>query len=144
MPEDLEATVDALAGSGAPFLRELGQRIRGHLAESRMIVAAHPFWTTWRFFTQFPKELHDTLSQADLIVFKGDANYRRIASDRHWPPTTRLEAISSGIPTSFVVMRTLKSELIVGLQEGDAERLDPRVADALDCSLGHEHVQEIN
>ena len=50
-------------------------------------------------------------------------NYRRLLNDRHWPHTTRLEEATGSFPASFLVLRTLKGELIVGLAPGQAEVL---------------------
>ena len=76
------------------------------------------------FFRQLPAGLRAELGGADLLVLKGDVNYRRLLEDRHWPPTARLEEIAGHMPAPFLTLRTLKAELIVGLDEGQAERLE--------------------
>jgi len=83
-----------------------------------------PFWATHLFLTQLPEALRTELAGADLLVLKGDVNYRRLLEDRHWPSTTLLEAVVRYIPTSTLSLRTLKAEIMVGLAEGEAERLD--------------------
>jgi len=50
-------------------------------------------------------------------------NYRRLLDDRHWPHTRRLEEIADYFPTPFLVLRTLKGEIMVGLSPGQAETL---------------------
>ena len=82
-----------------------------------------PFWTTCLAFHAFPDDLRSALGRADLLVFKGDVNYRRLLDDRHWPPTSDLATITEDMPASFLVLRTLKGELIVGLRPGQAEAL---------------------
>jgi hypothetical protein len=74
-------------------------------------------------FRQFPDDLRDTLGSSDLILLKGDVNYRRLIDDRHWPPTSDLATIAAHMPSSFLALRTLKGELLVGLPEGLAEKL---------------------
>jgi len=123
MPTDLQATLCALEAHQASPLRALGQRLHAHQDAGRIVVHAHPFWTQCLFFSQFPGDLMGDLSQADLIILKGDANYRRILEDRHWPPTANLEAIAAYMPRPFLTVRTIKSEIIVGLPEGKAEAL---------------------
>lgn len=123
MPKDLLATLSALQTSRDNMLCALGERLGAAYAKGRLVVHDHPFWATCLFFSQFPDDLRRFLAQADLIICKGDVNYRRLLEDRHWPPTTRLEKIAAYMPTSFVALRTLKGELIVGLPEGMAERL---------------------
>ena len=63
------------------------------------------------------------LRQCDLVIFKGDVNYRRLLDDRHWPHTARLEAIAAYFPAPFLVLRPLKGEILVGLAPGQAEAL---------------------
>jgi hypothetical protein len=70
-----------------------------------------------------PHDLRRDLAAADLVIVKGDANYRRLVGDAHWPPATRFEHAVGYFPAALVALRTLKSELIVGLQPGDTERL---------------------
>ena len=54
-------------------------------------------------------------------------NYRRLLDDRHWPHTARLADIARRtphhVPAPFAALRTLKGELIVDLQPGQAEAL---------------------
>jgi len=123
MVKDLRATLSALGDCRTPSLREMGRRLEGEQAAGSLVVHDHPFWTTCLFFSEFPPEVRDSLAQADLVIFKGDVNYRRLLEDRHWPPTSDLGVIASCVPTSFLALRTLKGELIVGLREGQAREL---------------------
>ena len=50
-------------------------------------------------------------------------NYRRLLGDRHWPHTARLEEIADYFPAPFLVLRTLKGEILVGLAPGQAATL---------------------
>jgi len=120
---DLEATVAALGGSPRPTLRHVAARLGGALADGRLVPHDHPFWTRCLFYTQLPRDLRDMLAQADLLILKGDLNYRRLLEDRHWPPTTDLAAVTAYMPAPFVTLRTLKSEVMVGLPPGRAEVL---------------------
>jgi hypothetical protein len=72
---------------------------------------------------QLPPPLREELACSNLVILKGDVNYRRLLSDLHWPHTTRLEEITAYFPTSFLVLRTLKGEIVVGLEPGQAEEL---------------------
>jgi uncharacterized protein with ATP-grasp and redox domains len=126
MPQDFAATVGALQAHPQPELRELGARLEQYQRAGRLAAHTHPFWTTCLFFSQFPPDLAQTLAEADLLLCKGDVNYRRLLEDRHWPPTTDLAAVTRFMPAPFVSLRTLKGELIVGLPEGLAESLDQR------------------
>jgi len=123
MMKDLAASLCALCASGVPVLRKMGRRLEREQADGRLVVHDHPFWTTCLFFSQSPPELLGSWVESDLVIFKGDVNYRRLLEDRHWPPTSDLGVIAAHMPTSFLALRTLKGELIVGLQEGQAEEL---------------------
>jgi len=153
MVKDFGATLAALCEAQDQALRLLGQRLKEAVEAGRLVPCDHPFWTTCLFFRQFPDDLYASLAQSDLILLKGDVNYRRLIDDRHWPPTSDLAAIAAYMPSSFLALRTLKGELIVGLPEGLAERLaaeDPswlingerglihlvRVSKASSCSWG--------
>jgi hypothetical protein len=99
---------------------DLGQRLRAHVDDGRLVLQSDPFWTTNLMFRETPAPLTTELAQADLIIFKGDVNYRRLLDDAHWPHTARLEDIATYIPASFVALRTLKAEIMVGLGPGQA------------------------
>jgi hypothetical protein len=49
---------------------------------------------------------------------KGDANYRRLIDDRLWPHDTPLVTAWGYLPAPLVALRTLKSEVCVGLAAG--------------------------
>ena len=123
MVKDLTTTLTALRDAQAEELRLLGQRLDKAFGAGRLIACDHPFWTMCLPFRQFPDDLRDTLGSSDLILLKGDANYRRLIDDRHWPPTSDLATIAAHMPSSFLALRTLKGELLVGLPEGLAEKL---------------------
>jgi hypothetical protein len=123
MPRDVQATISQLAGSFAAGVRVLGERLRGDLATGQLALKTDPFWTSHLMFRQFPPALRDELARSDLVVLKGDVNYRRLLDDRHWPHTTPLEQAADYFPAPFLVLRTLKGEIQVGLAPGQAEAL---------------------
>ena len=56
----------------------------------------------------------------------------QLVGDRAWPPTTPMAAaLDRWRPAPFVALRTLKSEVIVGLPPGVAERMQEAHADWL-------------
>jgi len=126
MPEDARATVSLLEASPCLAVRELGGRLRAHLAAGRLSLEADPFWTSPLMFDQFPPPLRAELSLSGLLILKGDVNYRRLLGDRHWPHTARLEEVAAGFPAPLLVLRTLKGEILVGLAPGQAEALAAR------------------
>jgi uncharacterized protein with ATP-grasp and redox domains len=117
MPQDVQESV-ALLGN-----KRLGRRLDEFLATGRLVLKADGFWTRCLMFRQMPQALRADLAQADLVILKGDVNYRRLLDDLHWPPTARLEEIAAYFPVPFVALRTLKGEIMVGLEPGQAEAL---------------------
>jgi hypothetical protein len=104
-------------------VRELGARLHEHLAAERLVLKNHLFWTSCLMFRQMPPSLRTELERPNLVILKGDVNYRRLLDDRHWPHTARLEEVADYFPLPFLVLRTLKGEIMVGLKPGQAEAL---------------------
>ena len=68
-------------------------------------------------------KLYQELADADLVIFKGDLNYRKLVGDRDWKVTTDFKASLLGFtPAPLVTLRTIKAETVTGLKEEDAER----------------------
>ncbi len=122
MPQDIERVVDLLRAP-ASLDAELGHRLSEALAEQRLTLTTHPFWTQCLGFRDMPGAVRAPLQRADLVILKGDVNYRRLLDDRHWPPSTPLAIAAADFPRPFLVLRTLKGEIIAGLEPGQAERL---------------------
>ncbi len=122
MIQDAEASLDALARGGARA-RALAERIRQYLVDGRLRWSTHWLYATCLFYFQLPDDLRVDLASADFVVLKGDANYRRLVGDAHWPPTSSFGRATAYFPAPLVALRTLKSELILGLRPGEAERL---------------------
>lgn len=123
MVVDAQASVQLLKHA-AGFAGGLGSRLDRYIQQGKLRLVDHPFWTTCLMFRQMPPDLRTGLAAAELVIIKGDVNYRRILDDRHWPFTTPLEAVASYFPAPFVTLRTLKGEIMVGLQPGQAETLE--------------------
>jgi hypothetical protein len=129
MPSDLEHMLQALRESSTEWLADLGIQLDHWLHSGRLCALANRFWVSPLGFRDMPSGVADELSRADLVLFKGDANYRRLLDDRHWSHTDDLGAIASYLQTPFAVLRTIKAELVVGLPGGVAERtaqIDPQ------------------
>ena len=123
MPVDALHTVHLLKAAPSSGLQDLGARLDEGLTAGRLVFATHPFWTTNLMFRQMPVHLRQELASAGLVLIKGDVNYRRLLDDRHWPHTTRMEDVCAYFPAPFVALRTLKGEIMVGLEVGQAESL---------------------
>lgn len=122
MPQDVMAGLRALEGAGDTALA-LAQRLRAYLEGGRLVLFAHWHYATSLFYFQLPGDLREILAGMDMVLVKGDANYRRLLGDAHWPPTTPFARAAGYFPAPIEVLRTLKAEIIVGLRPGEVERL---------------------
>lgn len=104
-------------------VKELGLRLKDYLEQGRLLCQENLFWTSPLAFWEMPESLYQELSNANLIIVKGDANYRRTIGDRHWEYTTPYQSITSYFPAPFVALRTLKSELATGLSTEQLKQL---------------------
>jgi uncharacterized protein with ATP-grasp and redox domains len=129
MLRDLQLTMERLAAAGPPGT-DLVARLRAALSTGALSLHDDPFWSTCLSYHDIPEPVRGELAAADLVLFKGDVNYRRLLDDRHWPHTAHLADIARNaprhVPSPFVTLRTLKGELIVDLEPGQAEALAAR------------------
>lgn len=122
MGEDVHDTVRALTRESDAGTRALGERVQAHLASGRLALQEPWFPTSPLPFWKMPDALREDLAHAALVISKGDANYRRLLGDRHWPFTTPFESIVRYFPAPVLALRTLKSEVAAGLDEATIER----------------------
>jgi hypothetical protein len=123
-PADVRTAIEALAGSPEALVQPIGRRLGQELEEGGLALQEHWFWNGPLPFCEMPRELSRELAASDLVLIKGDASYRRLVGDRKWPPATRMETLTRYFPAPLAVLRTLKSELVIDLEPGQAERLD--------------------
>jgi len=119
----VQMTISLLREETAPVAQELGHRLHNCLDTGQLILKTDPFWTTSLEYRRLPSRLRAEIAHSALVVLKGDVNYRRLLGDRHWPHTTPLEKAAGYFPAPFAALRTLKGEIIVGLEPGQAEAL---------------------
>jgi hypothetical protein len=94
---------------------ESGRRLWSALTDGRLVIRAHPFSCAPLPYADMPDDLADEFARADLTILKGDLNYRRLVGDRLWPPTTSFAAATAYFPGPVAALRTLKSDVVVGL-----------------------------
>jgi len=129
--KDVENTIDFLANDGDENAYIVGKSLREMVENCRLQLQTHFFWTSPLPMWEMPDSLKNQLAKSNLIISKGDANYRRILGDRHWPVTTLFTDIVSYFPAPLLALRTLKSEIIVNLAENQANILNTQDPDWL-------------
>jgi uncharacterized protein with ATP-grasp and redox domains len=120
---DVWQTLTFFSDSDDPVLANIGSRLASLVNSGRLVLTTHSFWTSPLPSWEMPESLCDTLGQATLVISKGDAHYRRLLGDRHWPYHTYIGAILCYLPAPILVLRTLKSEVAAGITTSRLERV---------------------
>ncbi|KAF4555417.1 Protein-glutamate O-methyltransferase-like protein 2 [Elsinoe fawcettii] len=99
-------------------------------AEGKFVLRPNGFWSEGGSFWRLPaeqRELMDDLRGAELVVFKGDLNFRKLTADGMWEPTTpfskALGPLGAGSGLRVLALRTCKGDVICGLPKGKDEEL---------------------
>ncbi|MFH8655474.1 damage-control phosphatase ARMT1 family protein [Streptomyces afghaniensis] len=111
---DVVDALRRLTGAGGAAA-EYGQRLWSALADGRLTLRAHPFSCAPLPYEEMPADLRADFASATLTVVKGDLNYRRLVGDRLWAPTTPFPDVTAYFPGPVAALRTLKSDVITGL-----------------------------
>ncbi|GAA6036170.1 hypothetical protein JCM8097_006813 [Rhodosporidiobolus ruineniae] len=90
---------------------------------------AADFWTSPLPFSDLPSAapaLLADLKVSDLVLFKGDLNYRKLVSDAWWPTTHPFDAALGPLAFHFPILslRTCKADTVCGLEESVEERVE--------------------
>ncbi|MBW8736660.1 MAG: protein-glutamate O-methyltransferase family protein [Streptomyces turgidiscabies] len=92
-----------------------GRRLWSAMADGRLVVRAHPFSCAPLPYAAMPADLRGEFASAEVTLMKGDLNYRRLVGDRLRPATTPFADVTAYFPGPVAALRTLKSDVIVGL-----------------------------
>ncbi len=122
---DLVKCLQALAAAGGRAA-EIAARLHAAAATGRFVVTTHPFFCAPQPFHEAPPGLFGPVASlgdksavaADALIFKGDLNYRRLVGDNRWPTSTPFASTLPALGAAVVALRTLKSEVLVGVDSG--------------------------
>lgn len=122
---DVRALISSLlSASSSAARRAFGARLEGAFREECLRIWPDPFWNSPLFLDALPPRLQEPLAAADLIIIKGDMNYRRLLRDTVVPATDPLARWATPLPAPVLLLRTMKGDPVAGLQAGRVERLD--------------------
>lgn len=116
----------------------LAGRLRGFMAEGRLSVFQSPYYTSCKTFWELTDDVAAAFKDAAVVILKGDANYRRLLGDLHWPYGTDFAAYARSFwpSTGLVCLRTMKSGVAIGIsQEKQASAKAERPNDWLTCGV---------
>ncbi|XP_031206973.1 damage-control phosphatase ARMT1 isoform X1 [Mastomys coucha] len=124
---DFNWIVERMRSSNLESMSTCGANWETYVRMGRWVYHDHAFWTLphpYCAMAQVAPDLYAELQKACLVLFKGDLNYRKLMGDRKWKFTFPFHQALSGFhPAPLCSIRTLKCELQVGLQPGQAEQL---------------------
>ncbi|KAF1933773.1 DUF89-domain-containing protein [Didymella exigua CBS 183.55] len=123
-------TAQPLAPAEHDALTFLFQHWTSIYAEGQLVLRPNGFWTTGGSYWRLPKgapELYADLKESELVIFKGDLNYRKLTADAAWDPTTpfadAIGPLGPGSGVRVLALRTCKADVVVGLPAGRDEEL---------------------
>ena len=115
-------------------LQEAGKYWKSLIHLDKLEFRTELFWTTQHPFGRLPivePGLFEDLADADLVIYKGDLNYRKLTYDGLWPHSTPfsqalgpLAKKHDGQGVRSLVLRTAKADVCVGLKPGQETNLE--------------------
>ncbi|KAM6954203.1 damage-control phosphatase ARMT1 [Aplochiton taeniatus] len=124
---DFQWTVRQTLASNHKWVSKCGVQWQSYMQKGVWFYHDHPFWTLPHEFCDMAADapdLYTTLRESDLLLFKGDLNYRKLTGDREWEYTVGFSKALRGFgPAPLCSLRTLKANVQVGLQPGQGEKL---------------------
>lgn len=130
---DFRWTIQQTAAANHKWMSQSGAQWQSYLREGVWLYHEHPFWTQPHEFWDMAADaadLYATLQEADLVLFKGDLNYRKLTGDRAWDHAVGFDQALRGFgPAPLCSLRTLKANVQVGLQPEQGMRLSAQDAD---------------
>lgn len=103
----------------------VSRRLWTGLGDGRLVLRTNEFYCAPWSYHRMPADLAEEFGSTSLTLFKGDLNYRRLAGDRAWPPSTPFADAVSYFPGPVAALRTLKSDVVTGIAVADLATLDP-------------------
>jgi hypothetical protein len=101
----------------------IGGRLWAALRAGTLELVTDPFYCAPLEFQRMPAGLAARFGAATLTILKGDLNYRRLVGDRSWAAETSFAGLTGYFPGPVAALRTVKSDVVVGLAAGVEAKL---------------------
>ncbi|KAL5245229.1 hypothetical protein ACI65C_012639 [Semiaphis heraclei] len=109
-------------------LQKIGNRWANYYSTGKFVIECEEFWTLPHCYSAMAtedSELYKKLASSQLLIFKGDLNYRKLIGDINWEPLTTFKtALCNFQPTAVVALRTLKCDCVCGLNSDYETKID--------------------
>lgn len=92
-------------------------RIENFIRQDQIVLCDSPYWTTILHYKTLPHALMIDRDQSSLLIFKGDLHYRKLIGDYYWDHTKQTRMAINYVRTDTLMLRVLKSEVAIGLQQ---------------------------
>lgn len=116
---DFNWTIAQTAAANHKEMSACGVQWKRYLKEGAWSYHDHAFWTLPHEFSEMAAvtpDLYGDLRRSQLLIFKGDLNYRKLVGDRDWPHATPFHLSLRGFrPAPLCSLRTLKANVQVRL-----------------------------
>uniref|UniRef100_A0A1Y1NDN9 Sugar phosphate phosphatase n=2 Tax=Photinus pyralis TaxID=7054 RepID=A0A1Y1NDN9_PHOPY len=133
MKRDFDWTLRQLLASDDKDMKYLGERWTKYLVDKVWVIIEDDFFTLphdYSLMAATAPALYRQMAQAKVVIFKGDLNYRKLLGEKNWEPSTPFNVALQGFgPSKVVSLRTVKCQLICGLEPGVAEALSSKDPD---------------
>nr|QZL12166.1 glutamate O-methyltransferase [Microvelia americana] len=119
---DIKYTLnESMAKHQSQYCQQLANRWQQYLDKGKWIIEDDVFWTLGLSFNDMPQSdsaLYSELQTSNLIIFKGDLNYRKLIQDTNWEPGTKFsQALGDFRPAPLVAVRTMKADTVAGIDK---------------------------
>lgn len=128
MQQDIKWMLQKMSENESELLKSFSDKWFKNFESGIWSIKINDFWTLpveFEMMHKYDRKLYEGLSFSKLIIFKGDLNYRKLFREIFWSPETPVEVAQGQFaPTKLCSIRTCKAEIICGLPDGLAEKLD--------------------
>jgi hypothetical protein len=123
--------IDYANQASQQMVKNMSQRLIKSKQYGSLIIKDDYFWTSPLSGWQMPHTLSKELAGTDLLISKGDANYRRWLGDLQWSFDTPLPDILNYLQFPLLFLRVFKSNCLAGLETGQQEEVQSADAEWL-------------